>query len=82
VVSTERGTTLCENGIIAATVEHGIAAIHAAGIDNCLIEIDAPEFPILDESSAEYTQGQESYKYNHQPLPHKQKRKEKHIWDL
>ena len=34
-----------------------MAALYAAGIDNCLIEVDAPEFPILDGSSRFYTEG-------------------------
>lgn len=54
VTNTDRGTTLSENGIVAGTVEHGMAALFASGIDNCLIDIDAPEFPIMDGSSAMY----------------------------
>lgn len=34
------------------TVEHLIAALHGAGIDSCVIEVDGPEAPILDGSSA------------------------------
>src|SRR5207245_160300 len=34
------------------TVEHLLAALHGMGIDNCLVEIDAPEVPFLDGSSA------------------------------
>lgn len=56
VVSTERGTVLSENGVQVSTVEHGLAALYAAGIDNCLIQVDAPEFPILDGSAAIYMQ--------------------------
>lgn len=54
VTNTDRGTTLSENGIVAGTVEHGMSALYASGIDNCLIDIDAPEFPIMDGSSALY----------------------------
>lgn len=54
VTNTDRGTTLSENGIVAGTVEHGMAALYATGIDNCLIDIDAPEFPVMDGSSALY----------------------------
>lgn len=54
VTNTDRGTTLCDNGIVVGTVEHGMAALYASGIDNCLIDIDAPEFPIMDGSSALY----------------------------
>lgn len=56
VVSTERGTVLSENGVLVGTVEHGLAALYAAGIDNCLIKVDASEFPILDGSADLYMQ--------------------------
>lgn len=54
VVSTNRGTVLSVNGVQVGTVEHALAALYANGIDNCLIDVDAPEFPILDGSSIEY----------------------------
>ncbi|MBR5085887.1 MAG: bifunctional UDP-3-O-[Muribaculaceae bacterium] len=57
VVATNRGTVLaCKTNkdIKVATVEHALAALYASGIDNCLIEINAPEMPILDGSSLEY----------------------------
>lgn len=37
-----------------STVEHAMSALYALGVDNCLIEVNAPEFPILDGSSIEY----------------------------
>ncbi|WP_367160182.1 UDP-3-O-acyl-N-acetylglucosamine deacetylase [Kozakia baliensis] len=37
-----------------ATIEHLMAALHANGIDNALIEIDGPEVPVLDGSAAEF----------------------------
>jgi UDP-3-O-[3-hydroxymyristoyl] N-acetylglucosamine deacetylase/3-hydroxyacyl-[acyl-carrier-protein] dehydratase len=52
VISTRRGAILSENGIQIRTVKHALAALYACGIDNCLIRVDAPEFPILDGSSA------------------------------
>jgi UDP-3-O-acyl N-acetylglucosamine deacetylase len=51
VVATQRGTVLAKNGIQVSTVEHALAALYACEIDNCLIDVDAPEFPILDGSS-------------------------------
>ncbi|MCD7936722.1 MAG: bifunctional UDP-3-O-[3-hydroxymyristoyl] N-acetylglucosamine deacetylase/3-hydroxyacyl-ACP dehydratase [Tannerellaceae bacterium] len=51
VAGTQRGTVLSKNGIQVSTIEHAMAALYAYGIDNCLIEVDAPEFPILDGSS-------------------------------
>ena len=58
VVATNRGTVLaCKTNkdIKVATIEHSLAALYAAGIDNCLIEINAPEMPILDGSALEYS---------------------------
>ncbi|MFK8044215.1 MAG: bifunctional UDP-3-O-[3-hydroxymyristoyl] N-acetylglucosamine deacetylase/3-hydroxyacyl-ACP dehydratase [Crocinitomicaceae bacterium] len=54
VVSTERGTTLEQNGAKVYTTEHVLAALYAMQIDNALIQIDAPEIPILDGSSKQY----------------------------
>lgn len=54
VKSTQRGTVLSKNDIQISTVEHALAALYAYEIDNCLIEVDAPEFPILDGSAIAY----------------------------
>lgn len=54
VSKTVRGTVLSNKDMQVSTVEHAMAALYAMGIDNCLIEVDAPEFPILDGSSIEY----------------------------
>lgn len=51
VVETTRGTVLAKEDIKVSTVEHGMAALYALGIDNCLIQVNGPEFPILDGSS-------------------------------
>lgn len=56
VKSTNRGTVLCVNDVKVSTVEHGLAALYAMGIDNCLIEVDAPEFPIMDGSAKFYVE--------------------------
>ncbi len=57
VINTQRGTVIGKKDIQISTIEHVMAALYAAGIDNCLIEVDAPEFPILDGSSRFYTEG-------------------------
>ncbi|MBR0042729.1 MAG: bifunctional UDP-3-O-[Bacteroides sp.] len=54
VGETTRGTVLVKNGIKVSTIEHGLAALYAFGIDNCLIQVDGPEFPILDGSAKYY----------------------------
>jgi UDP-3-O-[3-hydroxymyristoyl] N-acetylglucosamine deacetylase/3-hydroxyacyl-[acyl-carrier-protein] dehydratase len=51
VTDTSRGTTLEANGGKVCTVEHVLAALAGMGIDNCLIEVNAPEMPIMDGSS-------------------------------
>ena len=51
VVDTSRGTTLEQNGAKVHTTEHVLAALVGMEIDNCLIQIDAPEMPIMDGSS-------------------------------
>lgn len=54
VVGTTRGTIIGNDEVKISTIEHGLAALYAAGIDNCLIEVNAPELPILDGSSIIY----------------------------
>lgn len=51
VVDTSRGTTLEKNGVRVHTTEHVLAALVGLGIDNCLIQVDGPEMPIMDGSS-------------------------------
>ena len=51
VVATQRGTVLSKGGVQVSTIEHAMAALYAFEIDNCLIEVNAPEFPILDGSA-------------------------------
>jgi len=51
VTDTSRGTTLEDNGAKVSTVEHVLAALVGLGIDNCLIELNGPEIPIMDGSS-------------------------------
>ena len=52
VTDTQRGTVLTQNAVRVSTVEHALAALYALGIDNCLIHVNGPEFPILDGSAA------------------------------
>jgi len=51
VISTDRGTTLEQNGARVYTTEHVLAALVGCGVDNALIKLDAPEIPIMDGSS-------------------------------
>ena len=54
VIDTQRGTVLGKGDVRVSTVEHGLAALYAMGIDNCLIQVNGPEFPILDGSAVQY----------------------------
>lgn len=56
VVDTKRGTVLGKKNVVISTVEHSLAALYAAGIDNCTIEVNGPEMPILDGSSIQYVE--------------------------
>ncbi len=52
VVETTLGTTIAnKHGVTVSTIEHLMAAIWGAGIDNARIELDGPEVPIMDGSS-------------------------------
>ena len=55
VSETQRGTVVGKNEVVVSTIEHAMAALYGAGIDNCLIQVNAPEFPILDGSAKYYT---------------------------
>lgn len=54
VKETDRGTVLVKGDARVSTIEHAMSALYALGVDNCIIEVNAPEFPILDGSAAEY----------------------------
>jgi UDP-3-O-[3-hydroxymyristoyl] N-acetylglucosamine deacetylase/3-hydroxyacyl-[acyl-carrier-protein] dehydratase len=54
VTDTSRGTTLQIGEAKVSTVEHILAALVASGIDNVLIELNGPEIPIMDGSSAPF----------------------------
>ena len=54
VTETTRGTGLTKNEARVSTVEHALAALFALGIDNCLMQVNGPEFPILDGSARHY----------------------------
>ena len=55
VTHTERGTTITKGGSEVKTIEHLLAALVGCEINNCLIDVDGPEIPILDGSSKIFT---------------------------
>jgi len=56
VTDTSRGTTIEKGEAKISTVEHILSALWSMGVDNAVIDIDAPETPILDGSAREYVQ--------------------------
>ena len=54
VTDTMLGTTISKKNASVMTVEHILAAFAGLGIDNALIDLDGPEVPIMDGSSASF----------------------------
>ena len=59
VTDTQRGTNLEKNGVVINTSEHVLAAIVGQEIDNIIIELSAPEPPIMDGSSKYFVEALE-----------------------
>jgi UDP-3-O-[3-hydroxymyristoyl] N-acetylglucosamine deacetylase/3-hydroxyacyl-[acyl-carrier-protein] dehydratase len=60
VTNTDRGTNLEKDGTTIQTSEHVLAALVGMGVDNCYIELDSPESPIMDGSSKFFVEAIES----------------------
>ena len=60
VNNTDRGTNLEKDGAKIQTSEHVLAALVGMGVDNCYIELDAAESPIMDGSSKFFVEAIES----------------------
>jgi UDP-3-O-[3-hydroxymyristoyl] N-acetylglucosamine deacetylase len=54
VGDTRMASTLDKGGVRIATVEHLMSALAGLGIDNCHVDVDAPEIPIMDGSAASF----------------------------
>ena len=54
VTATVRATTLEQNGIKVFTVEHLLSALHARRIDNCIVELDGEEPPVMHGSAIDF----------------------------
>jgi UDP-3-O-[3-hydroxymyristoyl] N-acetylglucosamine deacetylase len=73
-VSCVKNLTLCtvigdDNGVTVGTVEHLLAALRGLGVDNCLIEIDSQEVPIMDGSSAVFVEAIDAVGLKEQSAP-------------
>lgn len=60
VTSTTRGTVLSRGEVSVSTIEHAMAALYCLGVDNCLIETDGPEIPIIDGSARPFVEAIEA----------------------
>ena len=56
VTDTSRGTTIEKGDAKVSTIEHIMSALWTLGVDNAVIDINAPETPIMDGSALEYAQ--------------------------
>jgi UDP-3-O-[3-hydroxymyristoyl] N-acetylglucosamine deacetylase len=54
VVDTRMATTIGRGEVRIATIEHLMSAISGLGIDNCFVDVDAPEIPIMDGSASSF----------------------------
>jgi UDP-3-O-[3-hydroxymyristoyl] N-acetylglucosamine deacetylase len=54
VNDTRMATTLNEGPVKISTIEHLMSALNGLGIDNCYVDVDAPEIPIMDGSGASF----------------------------
>lgn len=54
VTDTSRGTTIVKGEARVSTIEHIMSALWTLGVDNALVDINAPETPIMDGSAREY----------------------------
>ncbi len=55
VVATNHCTVIADGTVEVGTIEHLMAALAGAGVDNVLIEVDGPEVPIMDGSAAPFS---------------------------
>ena len=60
-----------ENEVSISTVEHLMAAFYGEGIDNVLVEVDAPEIPIMDGSAVDFVDAIRSVGIKDQSEPRK-----------
>lgn len=69
VIDTSRGTVVGTPECRVSTIEHAMAALVAFGVDNCLLQVNGPEFPILDGSSILYVEQIQKVGLENQGVP-------------
>jgi len=58
-------------GVSVSTIEHLMAAFYLEGVDNALVELDAPEVPIMDGSAFDFAHAIKSFGTKEQKYPRK-----------
>jgi UDP-3-O-[3-hydroxymyristoyl] N-acetylglucosamine deacetylase len=71
-----KNLTLCtvigdDSGVTVGTVEHLLAALRGLSVDNCYIEIDSKEVPIMDGSAAPFVEAIDQAGIRELPEPRK-----------
>lgn len=69
VGDTRMASTVSEGTVRVATVEHLMSALSGLGVDNCRVEVDAAEIPIMDGSAASFVYLVKSAGLVEQPAP-------------
>jgi UDP-3-O-[3-hydroxymyristoyl] N-acetylglucosamine deacetylase/3-hydroxyacyl-[acyl-carrier-protein] dehydratase len=69
VKSTDRGTMISQNDVDIFTTEHVLAAVCGMQIDNLIIQLNAPETPIMDGSSLPFVKALEHAGITQQNAP-------------
>ena len=72
IAERSRRTSIKKGDVSIETVEHCLAAIHALEIDNIIVEVEGPELPAPDCSSAEYVNVLKQAGIVEQPNPRKE----------
>ena len=54
---------------MVSTIEHLVAALNGLGVDNCLVEVDGPEVPIMDGSAAAFVEAIDRVGVRHLAAP-------------
>ena len=67
--SFDYATTLSSRGVSIGTVEHALSAALGVGLDNCRIEIEGPEVPILDGSALPFVRLFHAAGFERQGMP-------------
>ncbi|HVK55855.1 MAG TPA: UDP-3-O-acyl-N-acetylglucosamine deacetylase [Burkholderiales bacterium] len=79
VTDTRLSTTLEENGVKVATIEHLMSAFAGLGVDNAFVDVSAPEIPIMDGSAGTFVFLLQSAGLQEQPSPKRYVRVKKSV---